>query len=71
MLQGNSPSIPLRCCCWFFSDLGTHNVETSLIFSPKSFLPTSASANVTMYVNGRAYNILEVSLTFVRTNTYW
>ncbi|XP_023821135.2 uncharacterized protein LOC101165344 isoform X4 [Oryzias latipes] len=46
----------------FASDLGTHNVETSLIFSPKSFLPTSASANVTMYVNGRAYNILEVDI---------
>lgn len=47
----------------FFLGLGIHNVETSLIFSPKSFLPRSASANVTMYVNGRAYNILEVSLT--------
>ncbi|RVE61387.1 hypothetical protein OJAV_G00170560 [Oryzias javanicus] len=46
----------------FVSGLGIHNVETSLIFSPKSFLPRSASANLTMYVNGRAYNILEVDI---------
>lgn len=48
------------------------NVETSLVFSPKSFLPRSAAANLTVYFHGRAHNLLEVSLTstllvFVRT----
>ncbi|XP_034558816.1 apolipophorins-like [Notolabrus celidotus] len=44
------------------SDMGITNVETSLVFSPKSFLPTSATANLTVYFHGRAHNILEVEL---------
>ncbi|XP_029970976.1 vitellogenin-like [Salarias fasciatus] len=44
------------------SGMGITNVETSLIFSPKSFLPRSASANVTVYFHGRAHNLLEVEL---------
>ncbi|XP_037837860.1 uncharacterized protein LOC108248532 [Kryptolebias marmoratus] len=46
----------------FASDIGMQNVETSLIFSPKSFLPRSASANLTVYIHGRAHNLLEVDL---------
>ncbi|XP_030016477.1 uncharacterized protein LOC115437389 [Sphaeramia orbicularis] len=44
------------------SDIGIINVETSLVFSPKSFLPRSASANLTLYFHGRAHNLLEVDL---------
>ncbi|XP_042083292.1 uncharacterized protein LOC102293428 [Haplochromis burtoni] len=44
------------------SGVGIKNVETSLIFSPKSFLPRSASANLTVYFHGRAHNLLEVDL---------
>ncbi|CAI5641741.1 unnamed protein product [Oreochromis niloticus] len=44
------------------SAVGIKNVETSLIFSPKSFLPRSASANLTVYFHGRAHNLLEVDL---------
>ncbi|KAK7945812.1 hypothetical protein WMY93_001540 [Mugilogobius chulae] len=44
------------------SDLGITNLETSLIFSSKSFLPRSASVNLTVYFNGRASNLLEVDL---------
>ncbi|XP_068995564.1 uncharacterized protein [Embiotoca jacksoni] len=44
------------------SGIGIVNVETSLIFSPKSFLPSSASANLTVYFHGRAHNLLEVDL---------
>ncbi|XP_070700951.1 uncharacterized protein [Pempheris klunzingeri] len=44
------------------SGLGVTNVETSLVFSPKSFLPRSASANLTVYLHGRAHNLLEVDL---------
>ncbi|KAJ0066438.1 hypothetical protein NL108_013023 [Boleophthalmus pectinirostris] len=44
------------------SDLGITNVETSLVFSPKSFLPRSTSANLTVYMNGRACNLLQVDL---------
>ncbi|KAM4557598.1 uncharacterized protein V3H82_017324 [Fundulus diaphanus] len=46
----------------FVSGFGIKNVETSLIFSPKSFLPRSVSANVTIYLHGRAHNLLEVDL---------
>ncbi|CAK6952249.1 uncharacterized protein LOC121908222 isoform X2 [Scomber scombrus] len=38
------------------------NVETSLVFSPKSFLPRSVTANLTAYFHGRAHNLLEVDL---------
>ncbi|XP_014902708.1 apolipophorins isoform X1 [Poecilia latipinna] len=46
----------------FVSGFGIKNLETSLIFSPKSFLPRSISANLTMYLHGRAHNLLEVDL---------
>lgn len=60
------------CMCFVFSGVGITNVETSLVFSPKSFLPRSAAANLTVYFHGRAHNLLEVSLTstlfvFVKT----
>ncbi|XP_047445376.1 uncharacterized protein LOC125010660 [Mugil cephalus] len=42
--------------------IGIKNVETSLIFSPKSFIPSSASANLTVYFHGRAHNLLEVDV---------
>ncbi|XP_037131472.1 uncharacterized protein LOC119136818 isoform X1 [Syngnathus acus] len=42
--------------------IGTTNVETTVIFSPKSFLPRSTSANLTVYFHGRASNLLEVDL---------
>nr|XP_033505718.1 uncharacterized protein LOC117271565 [Epinephelus lanceolatus] len=44
------------------SGMGITNVETSLIFSPRSFLPRSATANLTLYFHGRAHNLLEVDL---------
>ncbi|KAM3605075.1 uncharacterized protein V6R79_020226 [Siganus canaliculatus] len=44
------------------SGMGVTNVETSLVFSPRSFLPRSASANLTVYFHGRAHNLLEVEL---------
>lgn len=47
----------------FVTDLGITNVETALVFSPKSFLPRTASANLTVYFHGRANSLLEVSLT--------
>ncbi|KAB5579798.1 hypothetical protein PHYPO_G00199100 [Pangasianodon hypophthalmus] len=37
------------------------NVEGALVFSPVSFLPRSAMANLTAYILGRSFNILEVS----------
>lgn len=55
----------------FFSGLGLANVETSVVFSPKSFLPRSATANLTAYFHGRAHNLLEVSLTsLLLANTF-
>ncbi|XP_068195919.1 uncharacterized protein [Antennarius striatus] len=44
------------------SGFGVTNVETSLIFSPKSFLPRSATVNLTVYLHGRAHNLLELDL---------
>ncbi|XP_063741934.1 apolipophorins [Eleginops maclovinus] len=44
------------------SGMGITNVETSLVFSPKSFLPRSATASLTLYLHGRAHNLLEVDL---------
>ncbi|KAM7379044.1 hypothetical protein PAMP_004619 [Pampus punctatissimus] len=44
------------------SGMGIANVETSLVFSSKSFLPRSATANLTVYFHGRAHNLLEVEL---------
>ncbi|XP_051279537.1 uncharacterized protein LOC127375918 isoform X2 [Dicentrarchus labrax] len=44
------------------SGMGITNVETSLVFSPKSFLPRYATANLTVYFHGRAHNLLEVDL---------
>ncbi|XP_047657702.1 uncharacterized protein LOC113644112 isoform X2 [Tachysurus fulvidraco] len=37
------------------------NTEGALVFSPMSFLPRSAMANLTAYMLGRSFNILEVS----------
>ncbi|XP_061654143.1 uncharacterized protein LOC133489262 isoform X2 [Phyllopteryx taeniolatus] len=42
--------------------LGITNVETTVIFSPKSFLPSTVSINLTVYFHGRASNLLEVDL---------
>ncbi|XP_061550368.1 vitellogenin-like [Phycodurus eques] len=42
--------------------LGITNVETTIIFSPKSFLPSTVSINLTVYFHGRASNLLEVDL---------
>uniref|UniRef100_UPI003AABB2CD uncharacterized protein n=1 Tax=Centroberyx gerrardi TaxID=166262 RepID=UPI003AABB2CD len=44
------------------SGMGIANLEGSLVFSPKSFLPRSAMANLTVYFHGRAHNLLEVDL---------
>ncbi|KAM6989141.1 apolipophorins-like [Tautogolabrus adspersus] len=44
------------------SGMGITNIETSLVFSPKSFLPRSATANLTVYFHGRAHNLLEMDL---------
>ncbi|XP_023191574.1 uncharacterized protein LOC102233917 isoform X3 [Xiphophorus maculatus] len=46
----------------FVSGFGIKNLETSMIFSPKSFLPRAISANLTMYLHGRAHNLLEVDV---------
>ncbi|CAL8346241.1 unnamed protein product [Merluccius merluccius] len=42
--------------------MGIANLEGSLVFSPESFLPRSAMANLTVYLHGRAHNLLEVDL---------
>ncbi|XP_061695033.1 uncharacterized protein LOC133510744 isoform X2 [Syngnathoides biaculeatus] len=42
--------------------MGMTNVETTVIFSPKSFLPSRVSVNLTLYFHGRASNLLEVDL---------
>ncbi|CAL8372779.1 unnamed protein product [Arctogadus glacialis] len=42
--------------------MGIANLEGSLVFSTKSFLPRSAMANLTVYLHGRAHNLLEVDL---------
>lgn len=55
----------------FVLAIGIKNVETSLIFSPKSFLPRSASANLTVYFHGRAHNLLEVSLMHILSFTLY
>lgn len=47
----------------FVSGMGVTNMEGFVIFSPKSFLPRSATANLTVYFHGRAHNLLEVSWT--------
>ncbi|XP_035489892.2 uncharacterized protein LOC118310747 isoform X2 [Scophthalmus maximus] len=44
------------------SGMGITNLEKSLIFSPKSFLPRSATTNLTVYFHGRAHNLMEVDL---------
>ncbi|XP_078097099.1 apolipophorins [Mustelus asterias] len=38
------------------------NAEAALVFSPRSFLPRSAMANLTIYVMGYAVNLLEVGI---------
>ncbi|KAF3699111.1 putative uncharacterized protein LOC400499 [Channa argus] len=51
--------------------MGVINLETSLIFSSKSFLPRSATANLTVYFNGRAHNLLEVDLHVENAEPLW
>uniref|UniRef100_A0A8C6DW92 Vitellogenin domain-containing protein n=1 Tax=Moschus moschiferus TaxID=68415 RepID=A0A8C6DW92_MOSMO len=38
------------------------NLEGSLLFSPASFLPRSAAANLTIHARGHAFNLLELGL---------
>ncbi|XP_065749279.1 uncharacterized protein [Phocoena phocoena] len=38
------------------------NLEGTLLFSPASFLPRSATANLTVHALGRAFNLLELGL---------
>ncbi|XP_072415566.1 uncharacterized protein [Chiloscyllium punctatum] len=38
------------------------NAEAALVFSPKSFMPRSAMANLTVFVMGYAVNLLEVGI---------
>ncbi|XP_070341027.1 uncharacterized protein [Equus asinus] len=38
------------------------NMEGTLLFSPASFLPRSATANLTVHALGRAFNLLELGL---------
>uniref|UniRef100_A0A2K5K1V0 Vitellogenin domain-containing protein n=1 Tax=Colobus angolensis palliatus TaxID=336983 RepID=A0A2K5K1V0_COLAP len=38
------------------------NVEGTLLFSPASFLPRSATVNLTIHTMGRAFNLLELGL---------
>ncbi|XP_078237684.1 vitellogenin [Pogona vitticeps] len=45
----------------FHSGTGSANVEARIIFSPMSFLPRLIVTNFTIYVLGRAVNILEAS----------
>lgn len=42
------------------------NVEGALVFSPVSFLPRSAMANLTAYILGRSFNFLEVEKLFFK-----
>ncbi|XP_045070322.1 uncharacterized protein LOC121534786 [Coregonus clupeaformis] len=44
------------------SGFGVANMEGVLVFSSKSFVPRSAMANLTVYIHGRAFNLLEVNL---------
>ncbi|XP_053550240.1 uncharacterized protein LOC128641740 [Bombina bombina] len=51
-----------------YSDATVHsestgaNVEASLVFTPLSFIPRSAMANLTIHIMGRAVNVLETSI---------
>ncbi|XP_073705892.1 uncharacterized protein [Garra rufa] len=38
------------------------NIEGAVVFSPESFLPRYATANLTVHILGRAFNLLEISL---------
>ncbi|XP_037400850.1 uncharacterized protein LOC108437497 isoform X3 [Pygocentrus nattereri] len=46
----------------FTTDAAIANIEGALVFSPKSFLPRSTMANVTVHLLGRSFNLLEVAL---------
>uniref|UniRef100_A0A3B3R7Z2 Vitellogenin domain-containing protein n=1 Tax=Paramormyrops kingsleyae TaxID=1676925 RepID=A0A3B3R7Z2_9TELE len=41
---------------------GATNVEGALVFSPSSFIPRSAMANLTIHILGRAFNLLEIDI---------
>lgn len=38
------------------------NIEGAVVFSPESFLPRYAMANLTVHILGRAFSLLEVNL---------
>lgn len=38
------------------------NIEGTVVFSPESFLPRYAMANLTVHILGRAFNLLEVNM---------
>lgn len=42
------------------------NIEGAVVFSPESFVPRYAMANLTVHVLGRAFNLLEVKIQFVQ-----
>ncbi|XP_029560066.1 uncharacterized protein LOC115156670 isoform X1 [Salmo trutta] len=44
------------------SGFGVANMEGALVFSSESFVPRYAMANLTVYIHGRAFNLLEVDL---------
>nr|XP_033819216.1 uncharacterized protein LOC117369188 isoform X2 [Geotrypetes seraphini] len=48
---------------------GGANMETSVIFTPASFIPRSAMANLTVHVMGRAINLLEVGIRLENAET--
>lgn len=37
------------------------NIEGAVVFSPESFLPRYAVANLTVHILGRVFNLLEVN----------
>ncbi|MBN3298501.1 YP015 protein, partial [Amia calva] len=41
---------------------GAANVEGAMVFSPSSFVPRSAMANMTVHVLGQAVNLLEINI---------
>lgn len=41
------------------------NIEGAMIFSPMSFLPRSAMTNLTAYILGRSFNVLEVAKHYI------
>lgn len=46
----------------FVSGTATANLEGAVVFSPESFLPRYAMANLTVHILGRAFNLMEVKM---------